>query len=112
MRDERTECWWLDMEPYALESLRDRISCGDVDALRLYFEMRRPALMDSEDVARILRVSEQTVRNMAYRGELQSVKIGSERNSPLRFEEDAVMELIESRRVGGNGEHGDPVRAG
>ncbi|MFC1629556.1 helix-turn-helix domain-containing protein [Gemmatimonadota bacterium] len=65
--------------------------------------------MDSEEVARMLRISEQTVRNLVYGGRLQCVKIGSAKNSPLRFEEGAVMELIERWRVGGNDEPRNPA---
>ncbi len=112
MERESPRSWWAEMVPEALEALRMRIEAGDVDALRLFFDLEGESLMDAGEVALFFGVSEQTVRNWHHNGTLQGIKIGSTKNAPLRFDERDLHRFVEERRMGGENVDDRTLEAG
>lgn len=51
-------------------------------------------LLTTQEAARILRVTPQTIMNMIRRGDLQGRKIGTGNNSPWRIPREAVLKYI------------------
>lgn len=91
---------WLDIEPKAWESLTRRVEAGDRDVLRLFFELRKKWLLNAQETADILGVSEQTVRNWVKAGEIKHVRFGWNKNSALRFDPEDIREFVRSRKLG------------
>jgi excisionase family DNA binding protein len=59
-----------------------------------------PALIRCREAARFLGVSEWTIRDMAHRGELPYVQIGSY-SSPMLFDVGDLRAFIEKKKVRG-----------
>lgn len=91
---------WLDIEPLAWEKLERLIEAGNLDAIRYYFELGKGWLLNTEEAANVLGVHQQTIRNWAREGKIKSVRLGTGKNSPLRFDPGDLEEYVRKQKNG------------
>lgn len=91
---------WLEIEPLAWDTLRRLVEAGDLDAIRYYFELGKGWLMNIEEAAHMLGVHKQTVRNWVRDHKINYVRLGTGKNTPIRFDPKDLEEFVSNQKNG------------